>query len=69
MPFKDISYWSIGIPFVQQSETICAILAKGIMRNNSVTSGLGGNDIKRNFLSRALAAPLFDGAKPFVQFW
>ena len=50
MPFKDISYWNIGIPFVQQSETICALLAKGIMRNNSVTSGLGGKDIKKKFL-------------------
>ena len=69
MPFKDISYRSIGSPFVQRSEIICAVLVKGIMRNNSVTSGLEGNDIKRNFLSRALAAHLFDGAKPFVQFW
>ena len=45
------------------------------MRNNSVkiccfwTSGSGGNGIKRYFLSRALAATLFDGAEPFVQFW
>ena len=45
------------------------------MKNNSVkkccfwTSGSGGNEIKRHFLSRALAAPLFDGAEPFVQFW
>ena len=28
----------------------------------------GGNAIKRYFLPRALAAPLFDGAEPFVQF-
>ena len=44
------------------------------MRNNSVklfsiwTSGSGGNVIKRHFLSRPLAAPLFVGAEPFVQF-
>ena len=68
MPFKDISYRSIGSPFIQWSETICAILVKGIMRNNSVTSGLGGNDVKRNFLSRALAAPLFDGANHLCNF-
>ena len=28
--------WNSDIPFVQQSGTICAILAEGIMRNNSV---------------------------------
>ena len=28
--------WSSGCPFVQRSETICAILVEGIMRNNSV---------------------------------
>ena len=46
----------------------------GIIRNNSVklfliwTSGSGGNVFKRHFLSRGLAAPLFGGAEPFVQF-
>ena len=66
---------SSGGPFVQQSRTICAVLLKGIMRNNSVkffrfrTSGSGGNVIKRHFLSRALVAPLFGGAKPFVKLW
>ena len=28
--------WSSGGPFVQRSRTICAILVKGIIRNNSV---------------------------------
>ena len=28
--------WSSGSPFVQWSKNICAILVKGIMRNNSV---------------------------------
>ena len=32
------------------------------------TSGLGGDVAKRYFLSGALAAPLFRGAEPFVQF-
>ena len=32
------------------------------------TSGLGGNVVERYFLSGALAAPLFRGAEPFVQF-
>ena len=36
MSFKDISTWSSGGPFVQQSETISAILVEDIMKNNSV---------------------------------
>ena len=28
--------WSSGRPFVQRSETICAILVEGIKRNNYV---------------------------------
>ena len=46
------------------------------MRNNSAklfkiwTSGSGGNVIKTFLLiSRALAAPLFGGAEPYVQFY
>ena len=35
----------------------------------SWTSGSGGNVIKRHVLSRDLAAPLFGGEKPFIQFW
>ena len=33
-----------------------------------LTSGLGGDVVKRYFLSGALAAPLFSGVEPFVQF-
>ena len=33
------------------------------------TSGSGGNAIKRHVLSRALAAPLFDGVGLFMHFW
>ena len=33
---KVILIWSSGSPFVQQSDTICAILVEGIQRNNSV---------------------------------
>ena len=42
------------------------------MRNNSLklfriwTSGSGENVIKRLFISRAMTAPLFGGAEPFV---
>ena len=35
-----------------------------------LTSGSGRNVIRvRHFISRALAAPLFGGVEPFVQFW
>ena len=43
--------WSSGGPFVQPSRTVCAILEKGIIRNNSVSlfrtlaSGSGGQKI------------------------
>ena len=36
MLFKDISIFSSGGQFVQQSNTVCAVLAEGIMRNVSV---------------------------------
>ena len=32
MLFKDISYLELWQPFVQQSQTVCAILVEGIMR-------------------------------------
>ena len=34
--FKDISYLELWGPIDQRSETICAILVEGIVRNNSV---------------------------------
>ena len=63
--------WSSGGPFVQWSETICAILVKGFIRNNLVKLFLiwtRENVIEKHYLSKALTAPLFGGAKPFVQF-
>ena len=40
------------------------------MKLNGIwTSGSGGNVIKIHVLSRALAAALFGGAEPFLQFW
>ena len=46
----------------QYEEQFCVIISIW-------TSGSGGNFILRHFLSKALAAPLFSGAEPFVQFW
>ena len=34
--FEKKIIWSSGDPFVQQSGTICTILVKGIIRNNSM---------------------------------
>ena len=36
MSLKTFHIWSSGSPFIQWSGTICAILVKGFMRNNSV---------------------------------
>ena len=74
MSFKRFLIWSSGSPPVPWSGTICAILKGGVMGNIHVklyevwTSGLGGDVVKRYFLSGALAALLFSGAEPFVQF-
>ena len=71
---KRFLIWSSGGPFVQWSQTICAILVEGIMRKSSEeilwiwTSGSKGDVFLRYFLSGALAALLFSGAEPFVQF-
>ena len=51
MLYKDISYLELWQPFVQQTQTICAILVEIIMRNNPVKlfwiciSGSGGNAV------------------------
>ena len=37
--------------------------------NEIWTSGSEGDVVKRHFLSRALAAPLFSGLEPFVHYW
>ena len=55
--------------------TICAILVEGIMRHSSVKlfyfefGPVIQDMLFINFLSRALAALVFNGAKPFMQFW
>ena len=62
MSFKRFLVWSSGSPPVPWSRTICAILEEGIMGNIHVklyeiwTTGLGGDVIKRYFLSGALVA-------------
>ena len=65
--------WSSGKHFVQPSRTICAIVVVGIMRNNSVKLFEFGPVVQEEmsfniFLSGALAALLFSGAEPFMQF-
>ena len=66
-----ILIWSSGSPFVQQSETIYAILVEGIKRNNFVklvciwTSGSGAEFFLRYSLSGAMVALLFSGSEPF----
>ena len=63
MSFKRFLIWS------------SVILKDGIMGNIHVklygiwTSGSEGDVFLRHFLSGALAAPLFRGPEPFVQFW
>ena len=65
---------SSGGSFVQQTGTICAILVDGIMTNNSVNfkkkiRPLVQEEMPfKDILSGALAALLFSGVKPFVQF-
>ena len=65
---------SSGGPFVQWSLIICEIFVEGIKRNDSVFFfKLDQRFMRRchleDFLSGALAALLFGGAEPFVQFW
>ena len=59
---------SSGSLLSNTSISIRAIMVVGIMRNFSII----WNSVSRkcrHFLSRALAAPLFNGAEPFVKFW
>ena len=75
MPFKRFLIWSSGGPPVRWIGTIYAILKEGVMGNIHVklyeiwTIGSGGDVFYRHFLTRALAAPLFSGLQPFVQYW
>ena len=68
--FKVFLIWSSGSPFVQWSITIVQILVEGIKRNNSVKLFLNLAQWFRRFLilSGALAALLFSGAEPLMQF-
>ena len=60
-----------GCHFVQQSETICAILVEGIMRNISVKLFEFGPVVQEQsfFLFLALVATLFSIAELFVQLY
>ena len=77
MSFKQFLIWSSGGPPVWWSGPIYAILKEGIMGNIKFhvklyeirTSGSRGDVVLRHFLCRALAAPLFSGQEPFVQYW
>ena len=74
MVFKRFLIWSSGSPPTRWSGTINAICKEGIMGNIHVKlfeitiSGSGGDLVLRHFLSRALAAPWFNGLEPFVQY-
>ena len=70
MSFIGISYLELLGPFCSVEQNICAILVKGIMRNNSVLDLWFRRRCHfKDFLSGALAAHVFCGAKPFMQFW
>ena len=75
MSFKRFLIWSSGGLPVRWSGTVYAIMKEGIMGNIHMklyeiwTSGSGGDVALRHFLSRSLAAPLFSGLEPFVQYW
>ena len=63
--------WNSGGPFVQWSGILCAILVEGIMKNNSMIYfkfGLVVRGCLIYFLSGVLAALVFSGAEPFMQF-
>ena len=74
MPFKGISYLELWQPFVQRSVTICAILVKGIQRNNSVKiilnlgQSFGSRCCLKGFLPGALAAHMLGGSNHLCNF-
>ena len=74
MSFKRFLIWSSGGPPGWWSGTNYALLKEDTLGKIHVklyeiwTSGSGGNAVLRSFLSGALAALLFSGAYPFVQF-
>ena len=73
MSFNDISYLELWTgPFVHRSGTICAILVEGIEEQFCEFILNLGQWFRRcrlkDFLSGALAALLFSGVEPFMQF-
>ena len=70
MSFEDISYLEFSQPPYQWSETICAILVEGIMRNNSVKldQWFRRRWCLKDFSSRGLVALVFSRAELFMQF-
>ena len=75
MSFKKILYLELWWPSCAVERNNLCNLKEGIMGNIHVklyeiwTSGSGGYVVLIHFLSRALAALLFSGLEPFVQFW
>ena len=73
MSFEDFSYLQLWWPFVRWSGTICVILVEGIMGNISYEIILNLDQWLRYLIYRilflAMAAILFGGLEPFVQFW
>ena len=54
--------WSSGGPFGQQSETVCAILVEGIMREEFCDFFLGGGDLDQWFRRRCHLRYFLSGA-------
>ena len=76
MSLKDISYLELWKPLCSAKWNLLCNFGRRHQEEQFCefffliwTSGSGGNVIKQHFLSRALAAPLFSEAEPFVQFW
>ena len=71
MFFKDISYLELWQPSCSvERNHLCYFCLNDIRRNNLFFiwgSASGGDVVYRDFLSRALAGPLFGGVEPFVQ--
>ena len=68
MSFRCISYLELWRPLCSAKQIHLCNFGRGIMRNRfgPVFSSIF---VLMYFLSRALAAPLFSRASPFVQFW
>ena len=72
MPFKDISYLQLWWPSCSAEWNYEGNFGKGHYEENVCEIRIltsGSDVIFKYFLSIALAAILFGGAKPFGQFW